>query len=132
MKDMRPLPTLLRISAVVLFFACAHPLMAWASPLSTDTLHSAPAKANTRVLRGDVNDDGSRSVGDITLMVQSILLGGSVDFDRSLGDMDNDGAISVNDVMILVDIILGAHYVDYEHPDLYIDGAEGADPATGF
>ena len=111
-----------------LHFAVANPTTAHAATLPCNT---QAAKNSTRILRGDINDDGDRSIADVTLMVNLILIS-SDDFDISIGDMDNDGEVTVADVMLLVKIILGSHYIDYENPDLYIGDAEGGDPATGL
>lgn len=128
MKDMKTLHTLLRMAAIALLFAVANPTRAHVAPLPCQT---QATKTSTRILRGDLNQDGDRSVADVTLMVNKILIS-SEEADIPLSDMDNDGEITIADVMLLVKIILGGKYTDYENPDLYIGDAEGGDPATGL
>ena len=103
-----------------------------ATPLPVDTnKREKKARVEGRQLRGDVNGDGSRTISDVSLVVDYILTGeGS--FETSLGDMDNNGVITVMDVTILVDIILGGQYIDPDNPDLPIDDPQGDDPANGL
>lgn len=54
---------------------------------------------------GDVNGDGSVSIGDVTSLID-ILLGGETD--RALYcDVNLDGSVSISDVTILIDTLLG-------------------------
>lgn len=82
-------------------------------------------------LRGDLNGDGSRTVLDVTMLVNYILTNQG-DFELWAGDLDNNGAITVSDVTILVNIILGAAYNDPDNPALPLDGLEGEDPGNGL
>ncbi len=130
---MKDLNNILHVFVTAMLLALSHPLHASTSIQPSDTLQSVAnqAKATTRIIRGDLNNDGNRSVADVSAMVQNILAN-SDDIDISVGDMDNNGVLTVTDVTILVNIILGEHYTDYENPDLYIDDAEGGDPGTGL
>lgn len=58
----------------------------------------------TAKLLGDLNDDGTLSVTDVTLLVNLILEGGEPDYE--VADINKDGSVSVTDVTLLVNIIL--------------------------
>jgi hypothetical protein len=90
-----------------------------------------PLRAAKAFLRGDVNDDGMRTVMDVTLLVDYIMTGQG-DFDTALGDLDGSGTISVSDISILVNIILGGDYNDPDNPSLPLDDIGGGDPADGL
>lgn len=85
-----------------------------------------------RILRGDMNNDGLRTVVDVMIIVDYIIGNLQEDFDFQQADMNIDNTISVVDAMILVDIILGTPYIDPENPDIPIDDGEGRDPGTGL
>ncbi len=57
---------------------------------------------------GDVNNDGSVSISDITLAVNYILGKASDKFHASHGDMNNDGEINIADLSEMVEIILNS------------------------
>ena len=144
MKDMKSLNNILKATVVAIFILVSQSSNAWAAPFpyesqepDTSTVNAATplnaiegAKANTRLIRGDMNGDNVRSVSDVQVLVK-IILGLIEDHETYIGDMNNNGEITVEDVMILVNIILGRHYIDYENPDLFIDDSKGGDPATG-
>lgn len=56
-------------------------------------------------LKGDVNNDGTVNVSDVTALVNVILGKGLDTWNRA--DVNEDGAINVSDVTALVNIILG-------------------------
>ena len=89
-------------------------------------------RATERFLRGDLNNDGYRTVVDVMIIVDYILGDVHEDFDFDKANMNADDTISVVDAMILVDIILGSPYIDPENPNIPIDGGEGRDPGTGL
>lgn len=90
-----------------------------------------PMHASSRILRGDVDFDGERSLIDIMLLVDYIL-NEKPTFELKYGDLDDDGEISLIDITILVDIILGGTYIDPEDPSFPIGGSEGGDPSGGL
>ena len=55
---------------------------------------------------GDVNNDGSITIADVTQLV-NIILGKTTDYNKRLADVNEDGSISISDVTELVNIILG-------------------------
>lgn len=55
---------------------------------------------------GDVNEDGSISIADVTSLV-NIILGKQAGYRQELADVNEDGGISIADVTSLVNIILG-------------------------
>jgi len=55
---------------------------------------------------GDVNDDGSVDIADVTILVDYILGAAVSPFNSSAADVDSDGSISVADVTGLIDLIL--------------------------
>ena len=57
---------------------------------------------------GDVNNDGSVSISDITMAVNYILGKASDKFHASHGDMNHDGEINISDLSEMVEIILNS------------------------
>ena len=55
---------------------------------------------------GDVNDDGSITIADVTQLV-NIILGKTTSYNKKLADVNEDGSITIADVTQLVNIILG-------------------------
>ena len=93
----------------------------------------APRKAAIQALRGDVNNDGKRTVTDCMILVSYILDENSVQFDFEVGDVNHDNVITVTDVMIIVGIILGEPYQDEDNPIIRVDDdLPGGDPGQGI
>ena len=57
------------------------------------------------VLLGDVDRDGKVSIGDVTELIDNLLLGEQDDYVLQAGDMDHDNHISIADVTWLIDLI---------------------------
>ena len=136
MEKKHPFP-MLRGLVIMLLMIVFCPVGIKAQP-SADNGLEAPSKsslppmhASTRMLRGDVDFDGARSLIDIMLLVDYILTEQPT-FELKYGDMDDDGEISLVDITILVDIILGGTYIDPDDPSFPIGGSEGGDPAGGL
>ena len=57
-------------------------------------------------LRGDVNNDGEVTIGDVTVLIDMILTSyvDPADFDRA--DVNDDGEVTIADMTVLIDIIL--------------------------
>ena len=55
---------------------------------------------------GDVNDDGSVDITDVTMLVDYILGAAPSPFNTSAADVDSDGSINVSDITGLIDLIL--------------------------
>lgn len=58
-------------------------------------------------MRGDVDDDGTLSIADVTILID-YMLDHSTILNATNADLDRDGSINIADVTILVDCILGA------------------------
>lgn len=55
---------------------------------------------------GDVNNDGSLSIADVTQLM-NIIMGKTSDYNKRLADVNEDGSVTIADVTELVNIILG-------------------------
>ena len=62
--------------------------------------------ADSENKKGDVNNDGSVTIADVTALV-NIILGKSENYDSKVADVNEDGSITIADVTSLVNIILG-------------------------
>ena len=58
-------------------------------------------------MRGDVDDDGTLSIADVTILIDYMLEHSTI-LNATNADLDRDGSINIADVTILVDCILGA------------------------
>ena len=98
-------------------------------------MDDASPRMAMKQMRGDVNGDGERSIGDVMLMV-NYLINGSDNFPTQIADMNDDKSVSIGDVMILIGVIMGNPYQepdDPDHPTLPIDDdVPGGDPSTGL
>jgi hypothetical protein len=56
--------------------------------------------------KGDVNNDGSVTIADVTTLV-NIILGKNDNYNSEVADVNEDGSITIADVTTLVNIILG-------------------------
>ena len=57
-------------------------------------------------LRGDVNDDGSVGISDVTALIDYILSGDASGINLDAADCDQDGTVGISDVTALIDYIL--------------------------
>lgn len=57
-------------------------------------------------LNGDVDDDGTISIGDVVALIDYILYGNPSVINISNADVDSDGSISIADVTALIDQLL--------------------------
>ena len=66
-------------------------------------------------LKGDVNNDGSVSVTDVTMVISHILGKTPEGFNKDAADVNGDKSISVTDVTMMINIILkgGSQPADY-------------------
>ncbi|MCR5130945.1 MAG: carbohydrate-binding domain-containing protein [Prevotella sp.] len=55
---------------------------------------------------GDINNDGSITIADVTALV-NIILGKTTDYETDVADVNQDGSVTIADVTQLVNIILG-------------------------
>ena len=56
--------------------------------------------------RGDVNDDGSVSIGYVTALIDYLLSGDSSGVNVAAADCNNDNGVSIGDVTALIDFLL--------------------------
>lgn len=60
-------------------------------------------------LKGDVNGDGSISIGDVTIFIDFLLGGGNIpNFRIENADVNDDGGVSIGDVTTLIDELLAS------------------------
>lgn len=60
---------------------------------------------NEGYILGDVNNDGTVSIADVTALIDYLLSGG--DINENAADMNQDGGVSIGDVTALIDYLLG-------------------------
>lgn len=61
--------------------------------------------ALTAVIKGDVNGDGRRSIGDVTALIDILLSG---DTNQPNADVNEDGNVGIGDVSSLIDYLLSS------------------------
>ena len=59
------------------------------------------------VLKGDVDGDGSVGIADVTILIDYLLAGGTIN--EAAADMDDSGTISISDVTALIDQLLSGN-----------------------
>ena len=73
---------------------------------TTNKYTVADVTSQYTLLRGDVNDDGEVSIGDVSALID-ILLGGASDAATlKRADVNEDGEVTIGDVSALIDILL--------------------------
>jgi len=82
---------------------------------------SAFAQSSSGTLKGDVNNDGSVSVTDVTMVISHILGQTPEGFNKDAADINGDGSISVTDVTMIINIILRGE-TSTEVESLSVDG----------
>ena len=60
----------------------------------------------TQVLYGDVDDDGNVGIGDVSVLIDYILIGDGTGVNLTAADVDQDGNVGIGDVSCLIDYIL--------------------------
>ncbi len=60
----------------------------------------------TTGLAGDVNDDGTLNIADVTLLINYTLDSDSVQINTTNADMNGDNKINITDVVMLIDNVL--------------------------
>ena len=68
--------------------------------------NEATVRQATSSLWGDVDDNGSVDISDVTLLIDYILSADAVAINQSASDVDQDGGVSISDVTALIDYIL--------------------------
>lgn len=85
------------------------PATGTAMPANTAWLESAgefPWELPVTSLLGDVNDDGTVSIKDVTTLIDYLLSGEANPFNATNADVNSDGSISIKDVTELIDQLL--------------------------
>lgn len=59
-----------------------------------------------QLLRGDVDDDGNVGIGDISALIDYILINDETGINLSAADVDQDGNVGIGDVSYLIDYVL--------------------------
>lgn len=81
-------------------------------------------KAIKAATNGDVNNDGSVTIADVTALV-NIILGNSAnpaeEGEENVADVNQDGSVTIADVTTLVNIILGKGNDDPDTPGISDD-----------
>ena len=75
-----------------------------------EALGNGPATVTFELIEdviGDVNNDGSLTISDVTTLID-LLLGGDA-IDNEAADVNNDGNVNIADVTILIDMLLSAN-----------------------
>ena len=61
------------------------------------------------VKKGDVNNDGEVSIGDVTALIDYLLNGNVEAINPQAADVDDNNDISISDVTVLIDMLLGSN-----------------------
>ena len=75
-----------------------------------EALGNGPATVTFELIEdviGDVNNDGSLTISDVTTLIDLLLGGDAIDNDA--GDVNGDGEVNIADVTILIDMLLRAN-----------------------
>lgn len=59
-----------------------------------------------RFAKGDVNQDGTRDLTDIVMLIQYVVFGDVIFADPSLADLDNDSVVDLTDIVALINIVV--------------------------
>ena len=77
-----------------------------AADLQTAACYIITTKAPApQFLPGDVNNDGSVNISDVTALID-ILLASNSDISNPAADVNNDGSVNISDVTALIDMLL--------------------------
>lgn len=63
-------------------------------------------------MRGDVNDDGSVTISDVTALIDALLSGDLSTINVANADVNLDGDITIGDVTVLIDYLLSSEWSD--------------------
>ena len=61
-------------------------------------------------MRGDVNGDGSVSIGDVTALIDFLLSGDASGINQAAADCNQDNGVSIGDVTALIDFLLAGSW----------------------
>ncbi len=83
------------------------------------TLALSTAEAGT--LRGDVDQDGSVNITDVTALINYLLLGDASGISIVNADSNQDGKVNIDDVTVLIDRLLRGEWPEDEQNHDYVD-----------
>lgn len=83
-------------------------------------LMSSALHVNASNIRGDVDDDGTVSIADVTVLID-LVLGASPAANEANADVDRDGSVGISDVTVLIDYILGAIVFPPEEKEITVN-----------
>ena len=66
--------------------------------------------AGSAFTRGDVNDDGSVNISDVTTLIDYLLSGNADGVNLSAADCSQDGSVNISDVTVLIDYLLSNNW----------------------
>ena len=61
------------------------------------------------VKRGDVNNDGTVNISDVTSLIDYLLSGNSEGINLQAADVDENNSINISDVTSLIDMLLSGN-----------------------
>ena len=73
-------------------------------------LLSVPVEAEGVTLRGDVDGDGTVSIGDVSALIDYLLSGDASEVNMENAEVSGDGLININDVSTLIDYLLSGNW----------------------
>ncbi len=85
------------------------------------TLALALFTAEAGTLRGDVDEDGSVNITDVTALINYLLLGDASGISKVNADSNQDGKVNIDDVTVLIDRLLKGEWPENEQNNDYVD-----------
>ncbi len=77
--------------------------------LQNATCYVITATVDTSFKRGDVNNDGSVNISDVTSLIDYLLSGNSEGINLQAADVDGNTSINISDVTSLIDMLLSGN-----------------------
>lgn len=77
--------------------------------------------ASSASLRGDVNQDGSVTIADVTALIDYLLTGNASAINPENADSNKDGSVGIADVTALIDRLLTGNWPSEEQNHDYVD-----------
>ena len=77
--------------------------------------------ASSASLRGDVNQDGSVTIADVTALIDYLLTGNASAISPENADSNKDGSVGIADVTVLIDRLLTGNWPSEEQNHDYVD-----------
>ena len=98
-----------KIFYIFMIMAATAALVAGCMPPSADEHpNKKPVPEEPEFIPGDVNNDGSLSIADVTTLID-YLLGSNIAINMQAADHNNDSSISIADVTALIDMLLSSN-----------------------